>query len=348
MEYSIRVGALGWIDKNGPWPISAGNGAMAQIDQMRSGNFFWIVNTYMGLMATSNSAPSQSPLDFKRYRARKDFRVMLWADLLFDGTPGTGSANARLAGPRSAALIVDDGTTPAVDPHKVGAMGTLTTVLEVKDATLDIKDAVVRRVVHPFGGGAPSPSHADSDEQLQSMVDPNSQPAEHSPLSAISFTKQHDNTVFPGIPAGERLIMNAVHRFRAGPHTDRVGMSQAKAAFHVPWVWAEILLTSLGNGRVRLRGASSIFPTVGFYLNDLPVGMPHPQATDASFPPLGVLAVQSMRIWPVLSAGAPATMPEPSLASDMSYLGRKLRVTALPWSCPGGPWVDTIGMATPH
>ena len=344
MRYRIKVGVLGWIDKNGPWPILSGNGARALADQMRSGPFSWVVNTYMGLMATSNDPPSQNPLPFKTYRAKRDFRVMLWADLTFDDASGAAS----FAGPRAQSLIVDDGTTPPVDTAKVGAMQKLITSMEVGDALVDEAERAAYHVRHPLGGGTP-PAHPKTwwDQQLADMTDQTSQPAEHSPLSGVHMDRQHDNTVFPPLGAGERLIANGLHRFRAGPHTDSVGIKEAQSAYHVPWVWAEFLLTTTGGGRVRLRGASSIFPTVAFYLDDRQVAPIHRQATDTAFPPMGLLDTKSMKIWPVLSAGAPASGPEPTLSSDNAYAGKKIRVTNLPWSCPGGPFVDITGMATP-
>ena len=343
MQYRIKVGVLGWIDKNGPWPILSGNGALALADQMRSGPFFWVVNTYMGLMATANDPPSQNPLPFKTYRAKRDFRVMLWADVLFDD-----AGQGRLAGPPAQALIVDDGTTPPVDTAKVGAMQKLITSMEVGDALVDQAEGAAYRLRHPFGGGTP-PTHPKTwwAQQLADMTDPNPYPAEHSPLSRVYFDRQHDNTVFPALGPGERLVVNGLHRFRAGTHTDMVGMREAHSAYHVPWVWAEFLLTTTGGGRVRLRGASSIFPTVAFYLDDRQVQPVHRQATDSAFPPLGLLDAKSMKIWPVLSAGAPASAKEPTLASDNAFAGKKIRVTNLPWSCPGGPFVDVNGTARP-
>ena len=344
MRYRIKVGVLGWIDKNGPWPILSGTGALALADQMRSGPFSWVVNTYMGLMSTANDPPSQNPLPFKTYRAKRDFRVMLWADLIFDDAGGA----TQFAGPQAAALIVDDGTTPPVDTAKVGAMQKLISTMEVGDALVDQAEGAAYHIRHPFGGGTP-PTHPKTwwDQQLADMTDQNSQPAEHSPLSAVLLDRQHDNTVFPALGPGERLIVNGLHRFRAGAHTDTVGIKEAHSAYHVPWVWAEFLLTTTGGGRVRLRGASSIFPTVAFYLDDRQVAPISRQATDSAFPPLGLLDVKSMKIWPVLSCGAPASGPEPTLVSDNAYAGQKRKVTSLPWSCKGGPFVDVNGTASP-
>ena len=145
------------------------------------------------------------------------------------------------------------------------------------------------------------------------------------------------------------MIANGLIRFRAGPHTDEVGLSDANAQYHVPWVWAEFLLTSVGHGQVRCRGASSQFPTVAWYLNDRQVGRPHPQTTDASFrfDWMNDIDVGTLRVWPVLQAGAPRTMPEPTLASDAAFKGQVRPVTALPYTCPGAAYLDATAAASP-
>ena len=123
-------------------------------------------------------------------------------------------------------------------------------------------------------------------------------------------------------------------RFRAGGVTDDRGIRFAGAPYHIPWVWVEFLLTSIGNGSVRLRGAASIFPTIAWYLNDRQVRPPHPQTTDTSFPRsfwTGKVAEKELRIWPVLACGIPRSLPLPPPSSDAAFAGKRIPIKYLPW-----------------
>ena len=318
MPRKIRVGAIGWIDPAGPWPIRPGKTWRDEASQMHAGledNTQGVVRTYMGLMATTNTAPGAT-LDFAARRKSKDFRAMVWADLLFDDPrPGaSAAANVRLAGPSASAMIVDPGYTPPVDTSKVAAMG----------------------LMLPFTAAR------------QHVQDRTWYAAESSPLSEIRLGGRHPNSVLSAQGQGEAVIANGLIRFRAGPHTDAIGVSDAKAQYHVPWVWVEFLLTVTGPGQVRLRGASSQFPTVAWYLDDKRVGAPHAQTTDASFTFdwMNRIKVTSLRIWPVLQAGAPSGSPEPPRTSDCAFAGKAAPVTSLPYTVPGGVYLDVNGTAS--
>lgn len=358
MKYKVRVGVIGWIDPAGPWPMPTGANSSAVTEQLfknaPTANS-WITKSYMGLMATTNNPPSPK-LDFHKYRATKDFRTMAWANLEFDDQAGVGPIHARYVGSEAQSLIVDAGYTPPVNVNKVGAMAMLVTMLtsreklnrEINEKTGKARD--FENEVRRFVGIKPQPTGAPiqlpygplgNKNTLQHIQDKHWYQGELSPVSGLHRDKQHNNSVFPPIPAGERLIVNGVMRFRAGPHTDGVGIGDAQSDYHVPWVWAELLLTSLGGGRVRLRGASSIFPTVAWYLDDHQVSPRHHQVGDGSLPlPYGFVAPEAMRIWPVLSAGAPRGVSEPSRAHEAQYLNHRRPVTSLRWTCPGGPCVD--------
>ena len=319
MRYEVRVGVLGWIDVGGPWPIHEGGGLSAFPGQALAGlqhDTKGIIKTYMGLMATANTPPSASPLDFAAYEKTKNFRAMIWARIGYEeGAPGqTGPLGATYVGSEAASRIINPGYTPAVDFNKVGAMRFI-------------------------------PGWTDAGKHV---ADRFPYPAEPSPLSQIYNDRIHPNSVLGEPGRGERLIASGLLRFRAGPHTDSVGLSDANAQFHVPWVWAEFQLTSLGGGRVRLRGASSQFPTVAWYLNDLQQQPVHRQTTDSSFDWGGManeIQTSSLVIWPVLAAGAPRSMTEPSLADDAKFAGQKKPVTRLPYTCPGQEYISVTGMA---
>ena len=318
MSYEITVGVVGWIDPAGPWPIRAGNGWMSKFSQMKAGlqdNTNGVVRTYMGLMATTNKAPATT-LDFPSYRKTKDFRAMVWAHLRYDEiTGGSGVTGVGYVGSEAASKIVDPGFTPPVDTAKVAAMGMLPFWMETQ------KNHVADRTWYA---------------------------AEASPLSDIVLGARHPNSVLQGRGRGEAVIANGLIRFRAGPHTNKVGLDDANSQFHVPWVWAEFLLTSIGKGNVRCRGASSMFPTVAWYVNDRQAARPHRQDTDTEFKFdfwTNKIDVNQLHIWPVLKSGAPRSMPEPSLNSDAAFSGSTTPVTSLPYTCPGGGYVTVTSSA---
>ena len=323
MRYEVRVGVLGWIDVGGPWPIRSGGSFSALLDQAASGqgrdNSKGIMRTYMGLMATANTPPVASPLDFKGYEKTKNFRAMIWARLAFDdGKPGqTGPVGASYVGGEAASRIVNPGYTPPVDLSKVGVMGYIPPWLK---------------------------------QQRAHVADQTPYPAEASPLSEIYLEQVHPNSVLGAPAPNERLVASGLLRFRAGPHTDAVGLSDANSQYHVPWVWAEFQLTSLGGGRVRLRGASSQFPTVAWYLGDVQQQPVHRQTTDSGFHYTFLtneVETAPLVIWPVLAAGAPRSMPEPSLDDDAKFKGQVKPVTQLPYTCPGQEYISVYGMAQP-
>ena len=359
MKHKVRIGVIGWIDPSGPWPMPAGNEnwqIAGQAGLGHPGANWWIIKSYLGLMATTNSTPPPWLPNFHAYQAKKDFRAMVWANLEFDDAPGSGPVHAAYVGSEPQSRIVDPGYTPPVNFSRVGAMGMLAKTLikreeandkvnVVVDAGRDIRDNCRRFFglpPQPRGGPVELPyGPLGGPHTLENIESRHAYRGEISPVSAIHRDKMHNNSVFPALPPGERLIANAVMRFRAGPHTDRVGMTDATSEYHVPWVWAEFLLTSLGGGRVRLRGASSIFPTVAWYLNDVQVAKPHQQVGDLSLPqPFGVVDPFALRIYPVLSAGAPKTMPEPPASLDVKFGEHRTPITSMPWTCPGKPWVD--------
>ncbi len=158
---------------------------------------------------------------------------------------------------------------------------------------------------------------------------------EASPLSVVYTQRRHPNTTIPGVVDSEIVLVNGLIKFRAGKHTDDIGINEVKAPFHVPWVWCEMLLT-YDKGKLNLYGRGSLFPTHYWYLNDKRVAK-RAQKGDAGFPRArlvptwvpripGVPAlnmpnptyidVASMVIYPVLSVGAPAAGPQVALGAD--------------------------------
>jgi hypothetical protein len=149
-------------------------------------------------------------------------------------------------------------------------------------------------------------------------------PGEASPLSSINTQARHINTCIADVPKSETVLVNGVVKFRAGAHTDSVGVTTVKCPFHVPWVWSEMLLTWDGK-KPKLYGRGSVFPSHSWYLNGERV-VRTGQVGDASLPRrrvegayvknLYTIAVEQMQIFPVLSAGASASGPQRSAALD--------------------------------
>jgi hypothetical protein len=158
---------------------------------------------------------------------------------------------------------------------------------------------------------------------------------EMSPLSKVCQKARHPNSIITGVPAGETVLVNALIKFRAGKHTDDVGINNVGCPFHVPWVYNEVLIT-VANGQLKLYGRASKFPSHRWYVNGKSVAQ-NTQIADTSFPkkpliPISVpripgmpfatatnpLAINetAMLLYPALSAGAPASGPQTALAAD--------------------------------
>ncbi len=360
MKRRVKVGVVGWIDPGGPWPLPMGSSVTDTASQGlikgHPSRYWWVVKSYLGLMATTNTPPPASLLDVQSYQSKHDFRALVWVDIQFDDAPGSGPVHATFVGSKAQSCIVDPGWTPPVDVNKVGALAVLKQLLIDRKAANDKLNQVrasedeglndIRRML----GVEPKPNRPPEElpygglgnkDTLGHLQDQQAYAGERSPLSAVHVDRLHPNSVFANVPHGERLVASGLIRFRAGQHTNDVGLEDAGAQYHVPWVWAEFLLTSLGDGQVRLRGAGSIFPTIAWYLDDRQVAPPHRQVGDSNWPqPLGPTDPRVLKIWPVLSAGAPKTQNEPPLKGDRAPAHGVTPVTKLPWTCPGSPWID--------
>jgi hypothetical protein len=110
---------------------------------------------------------------------------------------------------------------------------------------------------------------------------------EASLLSQIVAQRRHPNSTITGVPASETVLVNGMVKFRAGKHTDDVGVNTVGAPFHVPWVWCEVLATFAG-GKVKLYGRGSVFPSHAWYLDGKRVARSN-EIGDASFPKLPLI-----------------------------------------------------------
>lgn len=182
---------------------------------------------------------------------------------------------------------------------------------------------------------------------------------EYSPLSLVNTQNRHANTTITTVPAGEMVLVNALIKFRAGAHTDNIGITHVGCPYHVPWVWCEFVLT-YAQGAFKMYGHASVFPSHAWYFSDKKVNT-QPQVGDSSFPsspliptwvprppgmPLSMatnplsINVSALRMYPVLSAGASSAGPQTPLSAD---IGRTGAVDTHPNTASGGTvWSSTV------
>lgn len=144
-----------------------------------------------------------------------------------------------------------------------------------------------------------------------SMKDPGYHPGELGDASGITLGGRHPNSTLGASVAG-KVVANAVILFRAGRITDDVGVDVVKCPYHVPWVWCEWLLTYAA-GRFAVLGTGSLFPTHTFYAQGASYGQ-QDEPTDSRFMrswrhPL-TIDTSTLRVYPVLTVGAPASGPQ--------------------------------------
>jgi hypothetical protein len=136
---------------------------------------------------------------------------------------------------------------------------------------------------------------------VPAMRDPNYYPGELSPVSKIYKRKRHPNSVIT-VSKDEQLVADGLIKFRAGAHTDEVGIRDAGSPFHVPWMWNEIVVTYTGQGKFYVHTRGAIFPSHSWYVCGEYVGTT-PQAD---------VQLKDKNTIPAFTTGAPATMPQPA------------------------------------
>ncbi|WP_338771242.1 hypothetical protein [Massilia sp. METH4] len=145
--------------------------------------------------------------------------------------------------------------------------------------------------INSFAGGwVPGPSDFSAGEKsvLSAIV-----PARLHPCSSITLKQ------------GDKVIVNALIKFRAGPDTDKLGVEKAGSPVHVPWVWQEFALVSNTAG-YRLVCNGSRFPSHAWYVDGQQV------ATMAQ----ALVTVSKQD--PILTVGRPASRPQSDFRLDRS------------------------------
>jgi len=226
----------------------------------------WIPKTVVGLVATANTPPPPVVTDFSSIQTGRNHRSLLFCRLKVD----VDEELKNIAKVTSVTRIIDGGWTPPFKANKV-------------DSFLISMAAKVK----------------------QSMKDPASYPGETSSICDIAIQRRHPNSALPATALAETVVANGLVKFRAGRHTDKLGVEEAGSPFHVPWVWSEFLLTYRG-GSYRLTGIGSIFPTHCWYAQGKLV-MTQAEVSDNSFPVDGLRTIntKALNLYPALSTGAP-------------------------------------------
>lgn len=128
---------------------------------------------------------------------------------------------------------------------------------------------------------------------------------EASPLSGFVLGRLHPCSTL-STAAGQRVVVSAFIKFRAGPHTDGVGVKEAKSPVHVPWVWCEYALVRQARGTPLLLCRGSTFPSHRWYVNGRSVA-------ECLQAPISVSDKE-----PALSTGQPANEIQQLAATDRS------------------------------
>jgi hypothetical protein len=305
MQREIKVGTVSWINDT-PNPMYSSL-------QIQTLSPEWLTKTYLGLSATSNPVPPDPLTDLPGYQKGKDFRAMTFCHFRVDIDDSTG----RLSAFRVLNAFHDPGWTPAFKARNW-----------------------------------PSPLLSFS----KSIWSFTWYQGEYSSLSVVATEGRHPNAVISNVPPTETVLVDALIKFRAGKHTDDVGINEVGCPFHVPWVWSELVLT-YGSGKFKIYGQGSVFPSHAWYFNDKCVKTIG-QASDGSFPvtragalpqvqiqrlpgahlralpvPATIIAVNQLKIYPVLSAGAPSWGPQQPLADESTRTGP---VDQHPYTASGG------------
>jgi hypothetical protein len=244
----------------------------------------------------------------------------LWDDP--DWVPKTYMGLSATSNPTPSASITDFKTFQASKQFR--AMLYCSLKVDIDPSANVVKSFTVVDAVHDGGWTPPfdrSKFPATKLKSDKSMTDPNFYQGEASPLSLVNTQSRHKNSVLTGTAAGELVLVNGLVKFRAGKHTDDIGVKDVGCPYHVPWVWSEFLLT-YRSGRFTITGKGSIFPSHAWYFNGKQVNT-QSQVVDTAFPSAGIrkINVLALKLYPVLKVGAPASGPQTSLSAESSLSG---------------------------
>ena len=211
---------------------------------------------------------------------------------------------------------------------------------------IDVQDSTLRRftvlaAVHDPGWTPPFDRGKYQATYLRfwdkNLSDPNFYAGEASPLSVVFTEAMHPNSTFGPLPSTESALVNGIIKYRAGTHTDDIGLKSVGCPYHVPWVWCEMLVT-YGAGTIKFYGRASKFPSSAWYFQGKRVTQVM-QAGDTSL--AASSGVTTMNIYPVLSAGAPSTGPQSPLSLETELKGS---IETHPYTVAAAPGLPAGGL----
>ncbi|MDJ0933371.1 hypothetical protein [Breoghania sp.] len=123
--------------------------------------------------------------------------------------------------------------------------------------------------------------------------DPTFYPGESSALSRIVKGEPHPATML-SVPPGYRFVAGDLIKFRAGQHTNDIGIKDGWSPRHVPWVWCEHALVER-QGDFKLIANGSRFPSHSWYVDGKRVRT------------IIQASVKMSKFEPTLATGRPAT-----------------------------------------
>lgn len=270
----------------------------------------WIPQVYMGLVATANETPPTRLSEPAQLLKRRQFRSMLGARFRLVMNPNSGEPiGATITG-----VVIDGGWTPPFSFARFLAPGAAT-LIPILNSQPDIQEL----------------KNTDWHRGYKSMI------------SAVR-NQRHPNSALT-LPPGERLLVDALIRFRAGDETDYTG-TVIGSPYHVPWVWNEFAVT-YGSGRVNVYGIASAFPTTWWYVNGNRI-MCQPRLDDSEWPLKSwsfEIDTQRLRAYPALSTGASAKGNAPQIPDDQPQgpVYQQPYTVGPPSGGGGGQWHYVVG-----
>lgn len=175
------------------------------------------------------------------------------------------------------------------------------------ELTVDLRSTkVTRSLIDP--GYTPPFDKSKIDTILRSVApipnDPDFHPGEQSAISGVVTGKLHPSSTLK-LGGDYKVLSSALIKFRAGAHTDKIGIEEANSPVHVPWVWCEFALVTCSTG-YRLLGNGSTFPSHAWYVDGA-------QLTRVL---QGALSCSEHD--PTLSTGQPKNQPQSPASTDKS------------------------------
>jgi hypothetical protein len=153
-----------------------------------------------------------------------------------------------------------------------------------------------------------------------------------SAISAIDYAWHPNSSIKGNVADDLSIVSNGVLKYRAGSIVDKIGVGGLVGSpCHVPWVWSEFaVLIKPGPSAMpeppHVFWRATKFPSAAIYFGQVAGGdgiaAMQTQLADDHFSGLDLTTktfdFPSMKIYPALTVGVPATLPQPPANADRS------------------------------